>query len=116
MTDMGFDEYQEKTALTDLGTAAQDSIKPGWLYYVLGLGGETGELLEKIKKLFRDNNGVVTDEFKQALTKELGDIQWYHARLAAQFGIKSSEIAETNIGKLISRMERNQLHGDGDNR
>lgn len=116
MANLTFDEYQEMTRITDLGTSAQDCIKPGWLYYVLGLGGETGELLEKVKKLFRDNNGVVTEEFKQALTKELGDIQWYHARLAAKFGIKSSEIAETNKKKLLDRMERGKLHGDGDDR
>jgi len=117
MEDMGFNEYQEKAALTDLGTAAQDSLKPvGWLYYVLGLGGETGELLEKIKKLFRDNQGKVTPEFKESVKKELGDILWYHSRLSAHFDIKLSDVAETNITKLMSRMKRNQLHGDGDNR
>lgn len=113
---MDFDEYQRKTGDTDLGTAWGDNLTPGWLYYVLGLAGETGELMEKVKKLFRDNNGIVTDKFIDDLTKELGDIQWYHARLANWFNIKSSKIAKTNLEKLSSRMKRNEIHGDGDNR
>lgn len=111
-----FDEYQEMTALTDLGTSAQDSIKPGWLYYALGLAGETGELMEKIKKLFRDNNGVITEEFREAIKKECGDLLWYHARLTAFFDLKSSDVARDNIEKLLDRQERGTLHGDGDDR
>jgi len=113
---MDFDEYQKKTRLTDLGTSAQDNLKPGWLYYALGISGEAGEMTEKIKKLFRDKKGVVDQEFKDALIKEMGDVQWYMARLADQFDIGFSHIAETNITKLLSRLERGKLHGDGDNR
>lgn len=113
---MNFNEYQEKTALTDLGTSAQDSMRPGWLYYVLGIGGETGEALEKIKKLFRDKNGIVDEEFIELIEKEMGDILWYMARLSDHLGIKFDDIATSNIEKLISRMERGKLHGDGDNR
>src|SRR5688500_10988717 len=51
------------------------------LYTCLGLAGETGELLEKIKKLIRDKNGEITHEFRDAVTKEIGDIQWYQANL-----------------------------------
>lgn len=116
LDDISFNEYQEKCALTDVGTSAQDCLKPGWLYYVLGIGGESGELLEKIKKLFRDKNGVIDDEFKDAVIKEMGDVHWYMARLAAWFGIEYNEIPKQNIKKLFSRMERNKLHGDGDDR
>lgn len=111
-----FDQYQKMTVLTDLGTSAQDSINPGWLYYVLGLAGETGELMEKIKKLFRDNNGIITEEFRKAIAKELGDLYWYHARLAAFFDLKSSDIARSNIEKLLDRQKRGKLHGEGDTR
>ncbi len=111
-----FDKYQQMTQLTDLGTAAQDSIHPGWLYYALGLAGETGELMEKIKKLFRDNDGVITEEFRRAVAKELGDIDWYKARLADYFDLKSGDIARNNIEKVMDRQQRNMLHGDGDNR
>lgn len=113
---MEFNKYQKKCRLTDVGTAAQDCLNPGWLYYVLGVAGETGEMVEKIKKLFRDKNGVVDQEFKDALIKEMGDIQWYLARLADQFDIEFNDVAKTNIEKLFSRQKRNKIHGEGDNR
>ena len=50
---MDFYRYEEDCRHTDVGTSAQNVLKPGWLYYVLGIAGETGELCEKIKKLFR---------------------------------------------------------------
>lgn len=113
---MEFNEYQIRCRETDVGTAAQDSLDPGWLYYVLGIAGETGELIEKIKKLFRDKNGIIDQEFKDNVIKEMGDIQWYQARLADWFDIEYNIIAKTNIEKLQSRKKRNKLHGDGDNR
>lgn len=113
---MDFNEYQEKTALTDLGTSAQDCLKPGWLYYVLGVAGEAGEMMEKIKKLFRDKDGIIDDEFKQMVIKEMGDYHWYSARLCAALGIDYNDVPKHNIEKLLDRMERNKIHGDGDER
>jgi len=113
---MDFDEYQVKTRLTDLGTSAQDNLKPGWMYYALGISGEAGEMTEKIKKLFRDKLGVVDEEFKMHLIKEIGDQMWYQARLLDQFGIDYGDVAKHNIEKLLDRLERNKLHGDGDER
>ena len=113
---MDFNEYQEKCGLTDVGTSAQDCIEPGWLYYVLGIAGEAGELMEKIKKLFRDKNGVIDDEFKQMVIKEMGDYHWYSARLCSAFDIEYNEIPKHNTEKLLSRLERGKLHGDGDER
>lgn len=113
---MEFNEFQKECRKTDVGTSAQDCLYPGWLYYILGTVGEAGELAEKIKKLFRDKNGVVDSEFKEEIVKEMGDIQWYMARLADQFDIEFNTIAETNIKKLQSRKKRNKIHGNGDDR
>ena len=113
---MDFNEFQRECRKTDVGTSAQDCLKPGWLYYVLGAAGETGEMVEKIKKLFRDKNGIIDDEFLAAVIKEMGDVQWYMARLADKFDIEFETIFTTNIEKLQSRMKRNRLHGDGDDR
>lgn len=111
-----FNEYQRECRKTDVGTSAQDCIKPGWLYYALGIWGESGELGEKIKKLFRDKNGVVDFEFKEAVIKEMGDIQWYMARLADWFEIDFESVFIANVKKLQSRKVRNKIHGEGDER
>jgi len=113
---MDFNEYQERTADTDIGTAAQDCLNPGWLYYVLGIAGEAGEISEKFKKLFRDKNGIVDEEFKDVVIKEMGDVQWYMARLCSMFDIPFEKVFTTNIEKLASRMKRNMIHGNGDER
>lgn len=114
---MNFDEYQaeaRKTAVYEVATA--DGTKLTLLYPALGLAGETGEVCEKIKKLFRDKGGIQTPEFKEALTLELGDVLWYLANLACDAGIKMADVADANIRKLHSRRERNMIKGDGDNR
>ncbi len=113
---MDFREFQIESRKTDVGTSAQDNLKPGWLYYALGISGEAGELTEKIKKLFRDKKGEVDQEFLDSVIKEMGDILWYMGRLADTFGIDFNLIAETNIIKLLDRMEHDKIHGDGDNR
>ncbi len=113
---MDFREYQKKTRLTDKGTGPEHGLSPGWVYYVLGIAGETGELVEKIKKHFRDDRGQLTAEKKQEIIKEMGDCLWYHARLADSMNIDFNHVAEKNIEKLLDRQNRNKLHGDGDNR
>jgi NTP pyrophosphatase (non-canonical NTP hydrolase) len=111
---MTFNEYQDECAKTDVGTSAQDNLKPGWMYYVLGIGGETGELLEKIKKLFRDDYGEMTEERKKAVILEMGDMMWYMARLCSHLGVKFDQVALMNVDKLQSRKKREKIHGDGD--
>jgi len=113
---MEFRKYQLECRKTDVGTAAQDCIDPGWLYYVLGIAGESGEFCEKIKKLFRDKNGIIDQEFIDMVIKEVGDILWYQARFLDSFGINFDDVAKINISKLLDRMERGKIHGDGDNR
>jgi NTP pyrophosphatase (non-canonical NTP hydrolase) len=109
---MDFKEYQEKSRKT----AIYPKIGESFVYPALGLGDEAGEVLGKIKKIFRDKNGVVDDETKNAIKKELGDVLWYLAQLSTELGLSMDDIAKANIEKLYSRMERGTLHGDGDNR
>ncbi|MDI3473863.1 MAG: hypothetical protein PWR30_186 [Candidatus Woesearchaeota archaeon] len=110
---MDFDEYQNEALKTDLRT----SINGNYLIYpVLGLADETGEVVGKFKKLYRDRNGVIDEEYKIEILKELGDVLWYIAVLCDRLDVKLSEVAEKNIEKLSSRKMRNAIHGDGDNR
>ncbi len=109
---MTFDEYKEKA----MSTAIYPNIGNNLVYPVLGLAGETGEVAEKTKKLIRDSAGIITDEFKTAMKKELGDILWYIAAVSSELGISMEDVATTNIEKLSSRKERNKLRGNGDDR
>jgi NTP pyrophosphatase (non-canonical NTP hydrolase) len=109
---MDFNEYQRETAKTDCSPV----IGADFVYPVLGMVGEAGEVAEKIKKVFRDGDGTISEEKKQELAKELGDVLWYISRIAAKLGIPFDDIATGNIKKTHSRLERNKLHGDGDNR
>ena len=81
---MDFNEYQKQSRKT----AIYPDKGKNYIYPALGLGGESGEVLEKIKKLIRDKNGKVDKEFLVLLEKELGDMLWYLANLASEFKIK----------------------------
>lgn len=110
---LDFDAYQDRALETavfpDIGGERA-------LYPALGLADEAGEVLGKIKKLYRDRGGEVTPEFRRELEKELGDVYWYLAVLADAFGLRSSEVAAGNLRKLADRAQRGVIRGEGDDR
>jgi NTP pyrophosphatase (non-canonical NTP hydrolase) len=110
---MEFNEYQKRALTTALYPSEYKIIYPA-----LGLGDESGEVMGKVKKWLRgdDGKGEMSVERKEALKAELGDVLWYLAVLANDLGIPFSEVAEMNIKKLESRKERGMLNGNGDNR
>ena len=73
-------------------------------------------MLGKIKKLYRDQGGRVTPEFRRVVKKELGDVLWYVAVLADAFDLRASEVAEANLAKLADRARRDAIQGSGDER
>jgi NTP pyrophosphatase (non-canonical NTP hydrolase) len=85
-------------------------------YPALGLAGEAGEVAEHAKKAIRDDAGVVTEERRRAMAKELGDVLWYVSQLASELGLELDEIARANLEKLLSRQHRGVLSGSGDER
>lgn len=104
-------EYQEKAKQTAHYPREQA------LYYVaIGLMGETGELANKIKKIIRDDKGRLTDERKEAIKHELGDIMWYIAMVCTELGLDLDDVMKSNNEMLASRRKRDKIHGDGDNR
>jgi NTP pyrophosphatase (non-canonical NTP hydrolase) len=107
-----FDVYQKKCKKT----AVYPKIGKNFVYPVFGLVGETGEVAEKIKKLFRDDKGKLSEVKKQEIVKELGDVMWYLAQLSTELGLKLSDVLKINLEKLSSRKLRGKLHGSGDNR
>jgi NTP pyrophosphatase (non-canonical NTP hydrolase) len=108
---MKFSEF-EAAALT---TALYDD-KYRVMYPALGLAGETGEVLEKIKKVYRDNDGRLDSDKVDAIAKEIGDVLWYVAALCRDLDITMDDVAESVLAKLRSRAERNALRGSGDER
>lgn len=109
---MNFNEYQRLASTT----AVYPRIGNNIYYPALALGGEAGEVCDKISKVMRDYNDKVTNEMKLELEKELGDVLWNLAQLATELDLSLDEIAMNNLRKLQSRKDRNKLHGDGDNR
>jgi NTP pyrophosphatase (non-canonical NTP hydrolase) len=108
---MDLSEYQRRSRQT------AEYPRTAWLAYpALGLAGEAGEVAEHAKKAIRDDGGVVTDERRAALTKELGDVLWYVAQLASELDLDLDEIAAANLEKLLSRQARGVLSGSGDDR
>lgn len=109
---MDFKEYQEKSRKTAIYPDAGNNF----IYPTLGLSGEAGEVSEKIKKVIRDKEGIIDEDTRDLIRKELGDVLWYVSQLASELNISLDEVAEKNIEKLYSRMERGKLQGSGDNR
>ena len=65
----------------------------------MGLCGESGEVIDLVKKhLFQGHD--LDDE---RLIKELGDVAWYLAEAATALNVDLSEILEKNIKKLENR-------------
>jgi len=108
---MNFEEYHTKAQRTAI---YPDKVKI--IYPALGLAGETGEVCEKIKKVFRDADGKFTETKRVEIMKELGDVLWYIAAIATDLNIPLDVVATENIKKLSSRRKRGAIHGSGDNR
>ncbi len=109
---MELGEYQAASRATTIYPGAGDNL----LYPTLGLCGEAGEVAEKVKKMLRDDAGVLTPERRAALGAELGDVLWYLAQIATEAGLELDAIATANLAKLHSRAQRSTLTGDGDER
>lgn len=86
------------------------------VYPTLGLVNEAGELAGKVKKIFRDKGGVIGPADREALKYELGDVLWYLTQICTELDLTLEEVAAANLEKLFSRLERNAIGGEGDNR
>jgi NTP pyrophosphatase (non-canonical NTP hydrolase) len=111
-----FDEYQDKA----LSTAVYQDVGTNLVYPALGLAGETGEYVDKVKKNWRNKGNMsaerLTPEERKEFIKELGDVLWYVAASARELGEDLSEVAVQNIAKLADRKNRGVIKSEGDNR
>ncbi len=96
---MTFEEYQAAASTTALYPRRSSNLE----YPTLGLAGEAGEVANIVKKIQRDNDGVLTDEVRAKLRDELGDVLWYISACADELGLTLDEIAAFNVNKLAKR-------------
>jgi NTP pyrophosphatase (non-canonical NTP hydrolase) len=109
---MNFSDYQTQSRKT----AKYPPIGHGVIYPTLGLTNEAGEVAGKIKKIFRDKDGLIGATEREALKGELGDVLWYLAQVCTELDLSLDEVAEHNLKKLFDRLERGKISGEGDNR
>jgi NTP pyrophosphatase (non-canonical NTP hydrolase) len=108
---MDLSEYQQ------LSRRTAQYPRDAWLAYpALGLAGEAGEVAEHAKKAIRDDDGNVSEQRREAMAKELGDVLWYVAQIATELDLDLDQIAQGNLEKLLSRQQRGVLSGSGDDR
>ena len=112
MEGLDFTTYQMKARETGICPAIGGSE----IYPCLGLASEVGELMGKVKKIYRDHKGQYTTEDLDAIASEVGDCMWYLATIATELGISLEGCARGNLEKLASRKARGVLGGSGDNR
>lgn len=111
---MEFTEYQTLSAKTAQFSQQDSTYK--LMYLSMGLAGETGEVIEKVKKVIRNDGGAVSEEKRSALTLELGDVLWYLSQLAHELGVPFEDVAQGNLSKLADRAKRGVITSEGDNR
>lgn len=80
-------EYLEFTRTTAARTTSGISDEDWARYVRLGLISEVGEVAGQVKRIIRDDGGVLTPERREKLLDELGDVLWYWAQTADVQGI-----------------------------
>ncbi|MDA9997105.1 nucleoside triphosphate pyrophosphohydrolase family protein [Gammaproteobacteria bacterium] len=85
----------------------------------LGLGSETGEFVEIVKKMILQGKPP-SDENIFHMKRELGDIMWYWTTACASLDLDPFEVINENQKKLEARygekfkIERSEVRKDGD--
>ena len=112
-------------------TAVNQGFNKDLNHFGFGLLAEAGEVANILQKYHRgdsryysfeddfDDEGDLvsfTQEARDNMAKELGDVLWHVAALADIFEIPLSEVAQMNLDKLADRGRRKVIKGDGDDR
>ena len=99
---------------------SQSEIKmPRLLTAALGLGSETGEFVEIVKKMILQGKPPSEDNIFH-MKRELGDIMWYWATACSSLGLDPYEVIHENQVKLEARygekfeVQRSEVRKEGD--
>lgn len=110
--------YLEKTARTDHSDYApvveriSNELAAKLTHYSLGVGSESGELQNALKRFVAYGKPVDAVNIKE----ELGDLLWYMARIMVMFGWTMEEVLAANIAKLEARFPEKFSQEANDNR
>ena len=105
-----------KKRMDDLDT---NLSSPRLLTAALGLGSETGEFTEIVKKIFLQGKPP-TEENIFHMKRELGDIMWYWSTACMALNLDPFEVIEENRIKLEARygeqfaVDRSEHRKEGD--
>lgn len=94
-------QYQNEVIRTLLDTPDKllTSEETMIIWNAIGLGGESGEVLEIIKKGIFHRHGID----KNKIIKELGDVIWYVTALCDKLNISLGDVLSANVKKLRER-------------
>ena len=99
---------------------SESEIKmPRLLTAALGLGSETGEFVEIVKKMILQGKPPSEDNIFH-MKRELGDIMWYWATACSSLGLDPYEVIHENQVKLEARygekfeVQRSEVRKEGD--
>lgn len=95
---MNGNEYQ-KLAMKTLNPALNK--KEILVNGVMGLNGESGEVIDIVKKHMFQGHELDKEKIK----KELGDVMWYVAEVCEALDLSLDEVMEGNIEKLRKRFK-----------
>ena len=96
-----------------------DIKTPRLLTAALGLGSETGEFVEIVKKMFLQGKPPSDDNIFH-MKRELGDIMWYWVTACAALDLDPFEVISENQKKLEARygeqfkIEKSEVRKEGD--
>ena len=92
---------------------------PRLLTAALGLGSETGEFVEIVKKMYLQGKPPSEDNIFH-MKRELGDIMWYWVTACASLNLDPYEVISENQEKLAARygekfeVQRSEIRKKGD--
>lgn len=113
---MDFNEYQKLATKTSLLHEDKNNPHYALMYFCLGLAGETGEVIEKVKKVIRNHHGEMPEDKRDLIKHEIGDVLWYLSQTARMCDILLDDAASANIEKLRDRADRGVIKSEGDAR
>lgn len=93
------EQFQREAATTFKEHVPLNAYQARLLNWGIGLGGESGEVLE----LLKHHIYAEEDINRMELAKELGDVLWYVSAIAETTGLHMVDIAELNLAKLQHR-------------